>query len=85
MDLPATLDIDTERKLALKTLIDSAANGLPYEDKFRFTCGCMYALQEVADGKEFTPRHLMQKYWPPFVKGRDLVVSFFHPEAELHA
>lgn len=75
MELPATLDIDAERKAALKRAIKDGVKGLSFDDTFYFTLGCRFALTELSEG-DCTPDRLLDRNGPMFRKGRDLVFFF---------
>lgn len=75
MDLPATLNIDATRKLALKKAITDAAKGMAFEDAYYFTLGCRLGLTERDSGIITSDKTL--SIWPQKLRdGRELTLNF---------
>lgn len=75
MDLPATLDIDAERKLALKKAITDAAKAMSFDDAYYFTLGCRLGISERSSGITTSDKTL--SIWPQRMRdGVDLVRGF---------
>lgn len=79
MDLPATLNIDPERKAALIRLVQSEAAKLPDDyAEAGFYAGCFHALHTLGDGKVPT---ITDDDQDNFWDGARLIVNFVRPSS----
>ena len=79
MDLPATLNIDTRRKAALRQVIFDAVESMDYDDMYCFTLGCRLAINERAGGMTIRDKTL-EGYPELMLEGRKLVANFLASE-----
>lgn len=80
MDLPATLNIDPERKAALIRLVQSEAAKLPDDHaEAGFYAGCFHALHTFGDGKipTTTDDDPKDNFWD----GVRLIINFVRPSS----